>query len=53
MVDNLSCTLQASTLSACEGQSIVKMTLQSLRSDECFDLFWEYIKRRRSVVGVS
>jgi len=44
MADNLSRTLQASTLSACEGQRVVKMTLQSLqsiRSDECFDLFWD------------
>ena len=56
MADNLSRTLQASTLSACEGQRVVKMTLQSLqsiRSDECFDLFWEYIERRRSLADVS
>jgi len=28
-------------------------SLQSIRSDECFDLFWEYIERRRSLADVS
>ena len=56
MADNLLRTLQTSALSACEGQSVVKMTLQSLQSiqsDECFDMFWEYIELRRSLVDVS
>ncbi len=41
--DNLSKSLQGKTRCAAEGQEICAMvvrTLQSLRSDECFDLFW-------------
>lgn len=42
--DNLSETLQKKELSAAEGQqvsSLVKVTLQSMRSAEHFDLFWK------------
>ena len=42
MVDNLSQALQSATMSACEGQGIVRRTvqsLQSIRNDENFDLF--------------
>lgn len=56
MVDNLSRSLQAKTLSACEGQKLVSVTivtLQSIRSESSFDLFWQYIESRRSVVDVS
>lgn len=56
MVDNLSRSLQARTISAYEGQQLVSMTqttLQSMRTDECFGLFWEYLERRRSSVDVS
>ena len=56
MVDNLSRSLQAKTLSACEGQKLVNVTLvtlQSIRSETKFDLFWQYVKSRRSVVEVS
>ena len=56
MVDNLSHSLQAKTISACEGQKLVNITLvtlQSIRSDQWFDLFWQYIESRRSVVDVS
>ena len=56
MVDNLSRSLQAKTISACEGQKLVNITLvtlQSIRSDQWFDLFWQYIESRRSVVDVS
>ena len=56
MVDNLSRSFQAKTLSACEGQKLVNVTLvtlQSIRSDQCFDLFWQYVESRRSVVEVS
>jgi len=49
MADNLSSTLQGSTVSANEGQSIMKMTitaLQSIRSDEAFSLFWKYVDKK-------
>ena len=39
MADNLSRSLQAATLSACEGQQVAKTTLatfQAIRTDECF-----------------
>ena len=42
--DNLSSTLQKSSLSAAEGQQVAQMTvatIKSLRSDESFDIFWE------------
>ena len=38
IVDNLSRTLQSATMSACEGQELVSVTirtLQSIRSEEC------------------
>ena len=41
--DNLSKTLQNKSTSAAEGQHVGRMvidTIQSLRSDESFDLFW-------------
>ena len=54
IVDNLSRSLQASTMSACEGQEIVKSsvkTLQSMRNEE--NLFWKYVERRLSEIDVS
>ena len=56
IVDNLSRSLQASTMSACEGQEIVKSsvkTLQSMRNEENFNLFWKYVERRLSEIDVS
>ena len=56
MVDNLSRSLQATKMSACEGQSIVKKTVQSLQlipSDEQFNLFWKYLEQRLSKIDVS
>ncbi|XP_062503892.1 zinc finger MYM-type protein 1-like [Corticium candelabrum] len=50
IVDNLSRSLQSSTISACEGQKLVSTTtttIQSMRSDECFDIFWKYVERKR------
>ena len=44
--DNLSRTLQSSTISAAEGQKVAAMTiaaLQSIHSDVNFDLFWKRI----------
>lgn len=51
MIDNLSRSLQAKHMSACEGQKLVQVTLsalQSIRSDEQFSLFWQYVDVRRS-----
>ena len=45
--DNLSKTLQSPKLSAAEGQGIAKITLvtlQQLRSETNFELFWEKVK---------
>ena len=56
MVDNLSRSLQATRMSACEGQSIVKKTVQSLqaiRSDGHFSLFWKYLEQRSSKMDMS
>ena len=41
IVDNSSRSLQAKTMSACEGQTLGRITqasFQSMRNDECFDL---------------
>ena len=56
IADNLSRSLQASTLSACEGQEIVKSsltTLRSIRCDEHFDLFWKYVEKIKCEGDVS
>ncbi len=47
--DNLSKTLQSSSISAAEGQKIAEMTvvtLESIRCDEHFCLFWDLLKKR-------
>lgn len=54
--DNLSKTLQATQMSAAAGQKIAEMTvttLQSIRSDENFTLFWEKITKMASNLDVS
>ena len=56
MVDNLSCSLQAKKISACEGQRLVSITLatfEKIRSDESFNLFWDYVESRRSTISVA
>ena len=56
IVDNLSRSLQRSTMSAREGQDTVKLsvkTLQSMRSEEQFNLFWKYVEVRSSKVDIS
>ena len=56
MADNLSAALQGSTVSASEGQSLMHMTvttLQSIRSDDSFTLFWETIEKKRQECGVD
>ena len=54
--DNMSRTLQNKSLSAAEGQQAAKMTvrtIQSIRSDEAFDLFWEKVNRNATAMDVS
>ena len=56
MVDNLSKTLQLSTISACEAQGVIERTiisLQSIRSTEQFDLFWKYVQGKSSKLNIS
>ena len=56
MFDNLSRSLERATISACEGQEIVKNTvqsLQSIQSSDHFDLFWKYLERRCSEFDIS
>ena len=46
MVSNFSISLQKGTLSACEGQTVVKTNVQAIkseRSDPDFGLFWKYL----------
>ena len=46
--DNLSSTLQHKEFSASEGQEVAKLTiktLESIRNDESFDLFWEKLEQ--------
>lgn len=51
--DNLSCTLQHKDLSAVEGQSVAVTTLQSICTDEMFDLFWEKIQKECKKIDVE
>ena len=53
--DNLSKTLQHTYISAVEGQSIAQMsiqTLQKLRSESQFDLFWLKINRNATELDI-
>lgn len=55
MADNLSAALQGSTVSATDGQSLMRMTvttLESIRSEESFTLFWQRTEQRRQQLGV-
>eukprot|EP00731_Ephydatia_muelleri_P014282 Em0008g2a len=52
MSDNLSKALQGSSISASEGQSLMKMTLvafQAIRSEDSFSVFWKTIERKRQL----
>ncbi len=56
MVDNLSRSLQSKTISACEGQNLVNITLgtlQKIRDEDSFNLFWKYLEKNRSSVSVD
>ena len=53
--DNLSKALQSPKLSASEGQHLAKMTvgtLQSIRNDRSFNLFWKKVEQERQSVNV-
>ena len=54
--DNLSKTLQHTYISAAEGQSVAKMsvkTLQIMRSESQFDLFWSKVLQNVPDLDVS
>ena len=54
--DNLSKALQSNTLYAAAGQRIAAMTvttLQRIRNDECFGLFWQKMERARQPLDVE
>ena len=54
--DNLSQTLQSKTMSAAEGQKVGKMvidTLQSIRNDESYELFWEKVLKCANFLDVD
>ena len=56
IADNLSLSQQASNMSANEGQSIMKMTiltLEGMRSEECFLLFWEKTEKKKQELEVE
>ena len=56
MAENLS-TLQGSSVSACDGQSVMRMTVTTLettmRSDESFIAFWNSVNRKRQHCGIE
>lgn len=54
--DNLSKTLQAPCLSAADGQKIIAMTvqtLQSLRENDKFELFWSNTLKKANDLGID
>ena len=54
--DNLSKTLQHTYMTAVDGQSVASMTvktLQLLRSDEHFDLFWSTVNMKAKALEIS
>ena len=54
--DNLSCTLQHKDISAVAGQQVAKSvvtTLQGLRDDSNFTLFWNLVKRKSQSLNIE
>ena len=54
--DNLSMALQSQSMSALEGQKIARMTvctIESMRSDESFKLFWKKVTDLAGNLNVS
>ena len=55
-VNNLSSTLQHKTMSAAEGQTLVRMTvetLESIHNDASFDLLWESTKKKAESLEIE
>ena len=56
MADNLSKALQGSSVSACDGQTLMSMTIkamESIRTDDSFTQFWKLVDQRRQDSGVD
>ena len=54
--DNLSSTLQHKALSAAEGQELARMTietLKSIRTNEAFDNFWDYVNLKAKSLDIT
>ena len=54
--DNLSATLQSSTISATEGQDVASMTIQTLKqllTKEKLYLFWNLVQKKAGEIDVS
>ena len=54
--DNLSATLQSSTISAAEGQRVASLTdttLAKMRTDDAFTMFWALVQKKAAAVNVS
>ena len=54
--DNLSKTLQSPSLTAAEAHTIANLTCQTIeriRTDACFDLFWEKTLSLQSSLGID
>ena len=54
--DSLSKTLQHTYITAVEGQSIASMTvktLQRLRTDEQYDIFWSIVNQKAKALEIS
>ena len=54
--DNLSKTLQRGDISAADGQTVARMTvktLENMRTEEGFDIFWSLVMRAKSQHEVS
>ena len=53
VTDNLSKTLQKQSLSAAEGQEVIKLTLKDMRSADSFDLFFSLVEKVRQQTGCN
>lgn len=56
LTDNLSKTLQSPSLNAAEGQRIAELTcntLERIRCEECYDIFWEKVLQLQEQLGVN
>ena len=54
--DNLSKTIQATSMSAVEGCRLSQLcteVLKNLRTDECFDQFWAYAEKVQENLNIS